>query len=196
MTIGVLDGERYIRFEYAGHLPRELRDRYHVTELDSPVVGADIVRTGESMVITDTFDLPPRYQHAVQDTAGSVRACVAHPLRDHADRVIGVLALLWPTPREFEATELDAFGRVAELTSSALERVRMAREHRIAVDFQEHLLDLDRGSTAAVVAAVYQPAGEAMRVGGDWYSVTRWTAPPGSAYRWATSSDTGWPPRS
>ncbi|MGD1347280.1 SpoIIE family protein phosphatase [Mycobacterium seoulense] len=173
VTIGVLDGERHIRFEYSGHLPGELRDRYHVTELDSPVVGADVVRTGESMVITDTFNLPPRYEHAVQDTAGSVRACVAHPLRDHSGRVVGVLGLLWPTPRQFDAAELDAFGRMAELTSSALDRVRvMEREHRIAVDFQEHLLDLDRGSTAAVVAAVYEPAGETMRVGGDWYSVT------------------------
>lgn len=173
VTIGVLDGERHIRFEYAGDLPGELRDRYHVTELDSPVVGADVVRTGEPMVITDTFDLPPRYEHAVQDTADSVRACVAHPLRDHTGRVIGVLGLLWSTPRQFDTAELEAFGRIAELTSSALDRVRvMAREHRIAVDFQEHLLDLDRGSTAAVVAAVYQPAGEAMRVGGDWYSVT------------------------
>ncbi|OBF07132.1 histidine kinase [Mycobacterium sp. ACS4054] len=173
VAIGILDGERHIRFEYAGHLPGELRDRYHVTGLDSPVVGADVVRTGESMVIPDTFDLPPRYEHAVQDTAGSVRACVAHPLRDHSSRVVGVLALLWPAPRQFERAELDAFSRMAELTSSALDRVRvMAREHRIAVDFQEHLLDLDRGSTAAVVAAVYQPAGEAMRVGGDWYSVT------------------------
>ncbi|OBH90975.1 ATP-binding protein [Mycobacterium sp. E2733] len=173
VAIGVLDGERHIRFEYAGDLPGELRDRYHVTELDSPVVGADVVRSGEPMVITDTFDLPPRYQHAVQDTADSVRACVAHPLRDHTGRVIGMLGLLWAAPRQFGAAELDAFGRVAELTSSALDRIRvMAREHRIAVDFQEHLLDLDRGSTAAVVAAVYQPAGEAMRVGGDWYSVT------------------------
>lgn len=173
VTIGVLDGERHIRFEYAGHLPGELRDRYHVTGLDSPVVGADVVRTGESMVITDTFDLPPRYEHAVHDTAASVRACVAHPLRDPSGRVVGMLGLLWSTPRQFDAAELDVFGRMAELTSSALDRVRvMEREHRIAIDFQEHLLDLDRGSTAAVVAAVYEPAGEAMRVGGDWYSVT------------------------
>ncbi|UXA07712.1 SpoIIE family protein phosphatase [Mycobacterium sp. SMC-2] len=173
VSIGVLDGERHIRFEYVGHLPGELRDRYHVTKLDSPVVGADVVRTGESMIITDTFDLPPRYQHAVQDTAASVRACVAHPLREHSGRVVGVLALLWPAPRQFDAAELEVFSRMADLTSSALDRVRvMEREHRIAVDFQEQLLDLDRGSTAAVVAAVYQPAGEAMRVGGDWYSVT------------------------
>jgi signal transduction histidine kinase/DNA-binding response OmpR family regulator len=173
VTIGVLDGEDNVRFEYAGAIPAELRDRYHVAALDSPLVGVDVIRSGEPMIITDTFELPPRYQHAVQDTAASVRACVAHPLRGNSGRVIGVLTLLWPTPRQFEATELDTFSGTAELTQSALDRVRiMAREHRIAVDFQEHLLDLDRGSTAAVVAAVYQPAGEAMRVGGDWYSVT------------------------
>ena len=173
ISIGVVDGGHHVRFEYAGDLPVELRDRYHVTEIDSPVIGADVVRTGESMVVSDTFGLPPRYQHAVQDTAGSVRACVAHPLRDHSGHAVGVLVLLWPAPREFDAAELDTFSRMAELTQSALDRIRvMAREHRIAVDFQEHLLDVDHGSTAAVVAAVYQPAGEAMRVGGDWYSVT------------------------
>ncbi len=173
VAIGVLDGEHHVRFEYAGDLPAEVRDRYHVAALDSPLIGADVISSGEPMVVTDTFDLPARYQHAVRDTAASVRACIAHPLRDHTGRVIGAMLLLWPTPRQFDAAELDAFGRMAELTQSALDRVLvMAREHRIAVDFQEHLLDLDRGSTAAVVAAVYQPAGEAMRVGGDWYSVT------------------------
>lgn len=173
VAIGVLDGENYLRFEYAGDLPAEFRDRYHVVALDAPLIGADVARTGESMIVADTYELPARYAHAVQDSAASIRACVAHPLRDTAGRVQGVLALLWPTPRRFDAVQLDTFGRMAELTSAALDRVRvMAREHRIAVSFQEHLLDLDRGSTAAVVSAVYQPAGEAMRVGGDWYSVT------------------------
>ncbi len=173
VRIGILDGEQHVRFQYAGDLPAELRDRYHLVALDAPLVGSDVVRTGEAMVITDTAELPARYQQAAQDTIASVRACIAHPLRDNSGRVIGALVLLWPTPRRFDAAELDTFSRMAELTSAAVERVRvMAREHRIAVDFQEHLLDLDRGSTAAVVAAVYQPAGEAMRVGGDWYSVT------------------------
>ncbi|WP_459970368.1 SpoIIE family protein phosphatase [Mycobacterium sp. MUNTM1] len=173
VAIGVVDGEQYLRFEYAGDLPAEFRDRYHVVALDAPLIGADVARTGESMVVTDTFELPPRYEHAVQDSAASIRACVAHPLRDGSGRILGVLALLWPSPRQFDAAELDAFARMAELTSAAADRVRlMAREHEIAIDFQEHLLDLDRGSTAAVVSAVYQPAGEAMRVGGDWYSVT------------------------
>lgn len=173
VAIGVVEGEHHLRFEYAGALPAEFRDRYHVVALDAPLIGADVVRTGEPMIVTDTVELPRRYEHAVEDAAATVRACVAHPLRDNAGRVVGTLALLWPAPRQFDAADLDTFARMAKLTSSALDRVRvMAREHRIAVDFQEHLLDLDRGSTAAVVAAVYQPAGEAMRVGGDWYSVT------------------------
>ncbi|WP_406817280.1 ATP-binding protein [Mycobacterium sp. M23085] len=173
VAIGVVDGEHYLRFEYAGDLPAEFRDRYHVVALDAPLIGADVARTGEAMIVTDTFELPPRYEHAVRDSAASIRACVAHPLREGSGRMLGVLALLWPSPRQFAPAELEAFARMAELTSSALDRVRlMAREHEIAVDFQEHLLDLDRGSTAAVVSAVYQPAGEAMRVGGDWYSVT------------------------
>ncbi|MBY0389027.1 MAG: SpoIIE family protein phosphatase [Mycobacterium pseudokansasii] len=170
--IGVVDGD-YARFEYAGGLPAEVRDRYHVVSLNSPLVGPDVIRRGTPMVVSDTLALPPRYQHAVQDTAASVRACVAHPLRGRTGRVVGVLILLWPTPRQFDAAELDMFTRIAEFTQSALDRVLLrAQEHRIAVSFQEHLLDLNRGSTAAVVAAVYQPAGEAMRVGGDWYSVT------------------------
>jgi signal transduction histidine kinase/DNA-binding NarL/FixJ family response regulator len=173
VVIGVLDDEENnVRFEYAGPVPAEIRDRYHVATLDTPLVPVDVIKTGQRMVITDTMALASRYGHVVQETGHSVRACVSQPLRGRDGSVIGSLGLLWPTPREFDPAELEMFARTAEITQSALGRVRSAqREHRIAVDFQEHLLDLDRGSTAAVVAAVYQPGGEAMRVGGDWYLV-------------------------
>lgn len=166
------EGEQHIRFEFGGDLPTELRDRYHVARLDSPLVGADVVASGRRMVVPDTFDLPPRYHHAVQDSATHIRACVAQPLRADG-RVVGVLTVLWPHPRQFAEAELEAFGRTADRVESALHRIRaVARDHRIAVDFQEHLRDLDRGSTAAVVAAVYQPAAEANHVGGAWFSAT------------------------
>ena len=189
-AIGLLDpDEDNVRFEYGGAFPAELRDRYHVAPMDAPLVAVDVIKSGEPLTVTDTFDLPPRYDHAVRDTASSVRACVIQPLRGGLGRVIGVLSLLWSQPRQFGAAELDMFAHAVELTQSALDRVRvLAREHRIAVEFQEQLLDLDRGSTAAAVAAIYQPAGEAMRVGGDWYLVTPLTAPGRSGYRWATSS--------
>ncbi len=174
VVIGLLDvEENNVRFEYAGPVPVEFRDRYHVATLDTPLVPIDVIKTGQSMIITDTFALAPRYGHVVHETAHSVRSCVSQPLRGPDGSVIGSLGLLWPTPRDFDASELETFARTAEITQLAVGRVRSAqREHRIAVDFQEHLLDLDRGSTAAVVAAVYQPGGEAMRVGGDWYLVT------------------------
>jgi signal transduction histidine kinase/FixJ family two-component response regulator len=173
VVIGLLDSEENnVRFEYAGPVPVEFRDRYHVATLDTPLVPIDVIKTGQRMVITDTLSLTPRYGHVVQETAHNVRSCVSQPLRGPDGNVIGSLGLLWPRPRDFDASELEMLARTAEITQSAVGRVRSAqREHRIAVDFQEHLLDLDRGSTAAVVAAVYQPGGEAMRVGGDWYLV-------------------------
>ncbi|MCV7004300.1 SpoIIE family protein phosphatase [Mycobacterium gordonae] len=173
VTIGVVEQEHHIRFEYHGELPAELRNRYHVAALESPWVEVDVIRTGEPMVIPDTFDLPIRYQHRVTDTAASIRACVVHPLPDSSGRTVAVLSLLWPAPRQFGTEELDMFARIAQLTSAALDRVRInAHEHRMAIDFQEHLLEVDHSSTAAVVAARYQPAGEALGVGGDWFSVT------------------------
>jgi anti-sigma regulatory factor (Ser/Thr protein kinase) len=153
-------------------VPPELRDRYHVVAMDTPIVPIDVIKTGNPMVITDTLSLTPRYRHIVNETAEMVRACISQPLRGLDGRVIGSLGMLWPVPREFDPAELDWAARIAEMTQSAVEHIRnVQREHRIAVDFQDHLLDLDRSSTAAVVAAVYQPGGEAMRVGGDWYLV-------------------------
>ncbi|OBJ60379.1 SpoIIE family protein phosphatase [Mycobacterium sp. 1423905.2] len=172
-SIGMLDDDGVtVRFEYGGDLPTELRDRYYVATMGAPLAAVDVISKGEPMIAGDTFALPPRYHHSVRDAAENVRAFVMHPLRGRRGQVIGVMALLWGMPRRFETAELDRFARAADVTEVALDRIRStAREHRIAVDFQEHLLDLDRRSTAAVVAAVYQPAGEAMRVGGDWYLV-------------------------
>jgi CheY-like chemotaxis protein/anti-sigma regulatory factor (Ser/Thr protein kinase) len=173
ICLGVLDAEgKNVRFEYGAAVPPELRDRYHVAAMDTPIVPIDVIKTGNPMVITDTLSLTPRYRHIVNETAEMVRACISQPLRGLDGRVIGSLGMLWPVPREFDPAELDWAARIAEMTQSAVEHIRnVQREHRIAVDFQDHLLDLDRSSTAAVVAAVYQPGGEAMRVGGDWYLV-------------------------
>ncbi|MBF6330431.1 SpoIIE family protein phosphatase [Nocardia transvalensis] len=173
-AIAVLDSETdRIRIEYAGAVPTELRDRYHLLDLDAPVPVVDVIRTGRPSIVTDLATLDSRYRRFAEDTSHYLRALVIHPLRDGANRVFGALTLLWSDARPFGHTDLDILARTAEMTETALTRVQvLAREHRIAVSFQEHLLDLDRRSTSAVVSAVYQPAGEAMRVGGDWYLVT------------------------
>ena len=165
--------------------------------MDTPIVPVDVIKTGQPMIITDTLSLSQRYRHVVNETVDVVRACISQPLRGMDGRVIGSLGMLWPTPRDFDPAELDWAARIAKMTESALDGIRnVQREHRIAVDFQDHLLDLDRGSTAAVVAAVYQPGGEAMRVGGDWYLVVPLEESARLRYRSATWSDMGCPRRS
>jgi signal transduction histidine kinase/FixJ family two-component response regulator len=173
ICLGLLDAEsKNLRFEYSAAVPPEIRDRYHIASMDTPIVPVDVVNTGQPMIITDTLSLGARYGHVVTETKESVRSCISQPLRGLDGKVIGSLGMLWSTPREFDPAELDWAAQVAKITQSTVDRIRNAqREHRIAVDFQDHLLDLDHGSTVAVAAAVYQPGGESMRVGGDWYLV-------------------------
>jgi signal transduction histidine kinase/CheY-like chemotaxis protein len=171
--LGALDDESAtVRFEYGSPLPPETRDRYHVASMNTPIVPIDVIRTGQPMIIGDTLRLGPRYQHVVSETRDFVRSVISQPLRSVDGKVIGSLGMLWPAPREFDPAEIACAAQIAEMTQLALDRIRtVQREHRIAVDFQDHLLDVDHSSTAAVVAAVYQPGGEAMRVGGDFYLV-------------------------
>jgi signal transduction histidine kinase/DNA-binding response OmpR family regulator/serine phosphatase RsbU (regulator of sigma subunit) len=162
--------EGRIRITYAGAVSTELRDRYHVVELDAPVPLAEVIRTGQPMVIADTAEAAPRFHWSLQDSEGSIRALAIHPLIDALGEVIGALALYWPHSRAFPAADLERIRATVQATVTRLDRVRaIEREHRIATGFQQQLLDLDLSSTAAVVSAVYEPAAEAMSVGGDWY---------------------------
>jgi CheY-like chemotaxis protein/anti-sigma regulatory factor (Ser/Thr protein kinase) len=165
--------EQHLTVHYAGALGAELRDRYHLVALHAPVPVAEVVRTGRPMVVPDTLLLGPPYERLVRDAKDEVRAAVIQPLRDSTGVVIGAMDLLWPAPHTFDRADLDLVADLAAAAGPAVARIRAAeREHRIASDFQDHLLDLDRGSDAVVVSAVYQPAAEAMQVGGDWYLVT------------------------
>ena len=173
-AIGLLDhAEHHLTVHYTGAINAELRNRYHLIDQDAPVPMAEVTRTGQPMIIPDTRLLDPRYDRVLRDAAPDVQAAIIHPLRDSTATIIGALSLTWAAPRSFEPADLDLVADVAAVTGLAVARIRAAeREHRIATNFQDHLLDLDRGSTAVVVSAVYQPAAEAMRVGGDWYLVT------------------------
>ncbi|WP_293003765.1 SpoIIE family protein phosphatase [Mycobacterium sp.] len=173
ICVGELDDDTHtLRLEFGGPVPAEARDRYHVASMNTPIVPVDVVRTGQPMIIPDTLKLSPRYEHVVSENAATVRATISQPLRGADGDVIGSLGMLWTHPREFTPAEINWAATIAAITATALDRLhQVQREHRIAVDFQDHLLDLDRSSTAAVVAAVYQPSAEALHVGGDWYLV-------------------------
>jgi signal transduction histidine kinase/CheY-like chemotaxis protein len=173
--IGVYDGDSgHITVHYGGNIEPELQALYHRMPVDAPVPIAHVVSTGRPMIIPNAHLLDARFAQVTRDAAPTIQAGVIHPLRDGDGAVIGALSLLWGQPRAFDDAALDMFAKVATIAGQPLARITAtAREHRIATGFQDHLLDLDRSSTEAVIGAVYQPASEAMRVGGDWYLATR-----------------------
>lgn len=174
VSLGLLDEVRgMLRISYAGDMRAEVADRYHLVELDAPIPLADVARTGQRMIVPDTAGLDSRYQKIAADVAPHVRASVLEPLCAEDGSVLGAVALNWPQPRKLSPDDLDVLGRAAAMLARAVARITVAeREHQIAMSLQERLLDLSAGSTAAVVSAAYQPAGEVMRVGGDWYTMT------------------------
>lgn len=173
-AIGMLDESRQtLRVSYAGDIGAEITDRYRRVDLEAPLPITEVVRADEPMVVTDTALLAARYDQVVTDVAPSARAALIHPLHAGDGLVLGAVALSWPRPRQFAADELAIASRAAAMLSRAVSRIRAAeREHQIAMALQERLLDLGTGVPTAAVAAAYQPAGEALRVGGDWYTAT------------------------
>ena len=169
LALGVLDGTgQQIRVGYAGDAHRELVDRYHLMSIDAPVPIATVVRSGTPMIVTDTATLGLEYQVAVRDAAPSVRASFVYPVRDGEGGVLGALGLLWPAPHNARPDHDEQLGQVLTLIGAALERLRISEhEHDVVADMQQRLLTID--TPAAAVSAVYRPATEAMRIGGDWY---------------------------
>ena len=164
------DSTRQVVVHYGGKLDRGPGDAD--TERDPPAPIVDVTRTGRPVIIEDRLT-PGSRDDALARVGSPIQAAAIFPLRDSNAIVIGAVGLLWPSPRSFGPDEIELIADIADVAGTAAARVRAAeREHRIAVDFQDQLLDLDHGSSAVVVSALYQPASEAMRVGGDWYLVT------------------------
>ena len=145
VAIGILDpAERHLTVDYAGHISAELRDRYHRIALDAPVPIAEVTRTGQPMVIPDSRMMDARFDGVVRDPSPTVRAAVIHPLRDSTATVSALWRCCGRRPRSSirpnSAWSLD----LSTVTGVSMARIRAAeREHRIATDFQDHLLDLD-----------------------------------------------------
>ncbi|MGH8979499.1 MAG: SpoIIE family protein phosphatase, partial [Acidimicrobiales bacterium] len=109
----------------------------------------------------------------VSDAASSVRAFLIEPLAVADGTIGGALCVMWSAPRQFTDAEIDLVREVAELAARALERVQRAeRDRLVAVSLQNRLLDWGARSMAAAICTTYRPASDAMRVGGDWYTVT------------------------
>jgi serine phosphatase RsbU (regulator of sigma subunit)/anti-sigma regulatory factor (Ser/Thr protein kinase)/anti-anti-sigma regulatory factor len=145
--------------------------------LSAPVIAATAVLERRAVWIEDVSALPHSERALPAELVASMRAYglaanVALPLIV-AGRVVGVIALAWPTVQRFPADERAMLLAVAEQCAQALDRARLYRaEQGIAETLQRSLLparlpDLERLD----LAAHYLPGAEGSQAGGDWYDV-------------------------
>jgi len=139
-----------------------------------------VMDRNEPLLIPDAYKDDRFYAEADKKTGFITRSILCAPLRSEG-KTIGVLQVLNPLDKlAFEALDLEGFSAYADLTATAIEKLRsfdiqrererVQRDLAIAADIQCELLSeaIPQGLRGAKITAHSSPATE---VGGDFYGV-------------------------
>ena len=139
-----------------------------------------VLTHGESLLIPNAYADARFYKDADLQTGFRTRSILCAPLK-HRGEVIGVLQILNPRDKEsFDEQELEGFTAYANLTATAIEKLRafertraqerVERDLAIASDIQRELLA--RAIPPRIPGAVFAAHNQAAsNVGGDFYNV-------------------------
>lgn len=138
--------------------------RWATFPLSAQVPAAEVVRTGEVLVLTGREEIAARFPE-VERAVDGPRSMVALPLTV-LGRTIGAITLSFPGNRVLDNTELEFFGILADSCSQALERIRAedeaaqqaARVRFLAEAASELSTSLDYQRTLTRVARLAVPA--------------------------------------
>ena len=140
-----------------------------------------VVAHAQSLLIPNAYADARFYKEADQQTGFRTRSILCAPLK-HNGEVIGVLQILNPRDKEsFDEQELEGFTAYANLTATAIEKLRalermraqerVERDLAIASDIQRELLA--RAIPSRIPGAVFAAHNQAAsNVGGDFYNVS------------------------
>ncbi len=139
-----------------------------------------VAKHGRPLLIPDAYADDRFYKEADKQTGFRTRSILCAPLI-HAEKVIGVLQILNPKDREaFDESDLEGFAAYANLTATAIEKLRalertraqerVERDLAIASDIQGELLSraIPAKTPGSIFSAHNVPASN---VGGDFYTV-------------------------
>jgi serine phosphatase RsbU (regulator of sigma subunit) len=85
-------------------------------------------------------------------------------------RLLGVLTIGWPGPRDFSQENREVKAALAAYTAQSLERALLLEQRRdVARTLQDAMLTALPQPERFRLAAAYLPAAQADQVGGDWY---------------------------
>ncbi|MDF3016966.1 MAG: Sensor protein, partial [Thermomicrobiales bacterium] len=100
--------------------------------LDGPTLVADVVRSGEPILLATWEERIARYPHHRRVHAkGGDRAVAGLPLQVEG-RTIGALSLAFPSDRTFDVDDRRFMATIADLCSQALERARLYEAVRLS----------------------------------------------------------------
>ena len=135
----------------------------------------DAVKTGQPVLFDSKDAMVERYPHLVDAFVlpqEGARAAIPLAL---GDRVLGVLVLVFPHPRDFPEQDRAFLRSLAQQCAQAIDRARLyEHEHRVAETLQRAFLPAGLPDLPGVTLnAAYVPGVSESEIGGDWYDVFR-----------------------
>jgi serine phosphatase RsbU (regulator of sigma subunit)/putative methionine-R-sulfoxide reductase with GAF domain len=169
LALAAEDGRRLDVVRIDGRVPDEMRAVSAVAHDDRSAVG-EVFRTREPLWLRDRAEWEAF--PASIGRPGFLRSAAILPVTV-AGRFLGVLGIAFDHERSFPDDERAFLGAIAGQTAQALDRARLYEGQRhIAQVLQESLLPRELPIVPGLrLAASYEAAGAANRVGGDFYDV-------------------------
>jgi PAS domain S-box-containing protein len=183
ISVGTADG--LIRVVSLAHrdprkeeLARGVVGRLHVNK-DAPTGSPYVIRTGRSELIEDSVAVvktlvPSDAQVEIYRDLG-LGSTICVPLTVRGKTLGAIAAIYGESGRHYTPEDLPVLEELGRRAGLAVHNAtEFEREHRVAESFQEASLPLALPEVDGVsFDAVYLPAGDDARVGGDWYDAMR-----------------------
>ncbi len=171
-SVGIIDAVAgVLRVHHGPGVTAEMVARYSSPPIEAPLLFTEVARSGVPLYLSDYDEYTRRFpgtDPANADLGRGARAAV--PLRDRHGESFGAVVFSWDHAVEFEGAVSSVLSTLGDLVGQTLERARLAdAEHQLVNAFQQRMLTPIPEVAGLRVAGVYQPASEAIGMGGDWY---------------------------
>lgn len=175
VALGLLspDGS-HLNWVAAPGYPQQVQAEFNPrSELDTPLLGTEVVREGKPVMIRNKAEYKARYGDSVRWLHMSETQSMAGWPLTGGGRPFGALLVIWAESQKFDPAQVAYLSAVTTMVSQALVRARIyADEHARAAVLQSALVPENPTDKGGVdVCVVYEPAEIAEGLGGDWYDV-------------------------
>ncbi|MGG5260707.1 GAF domain-containing SpoIIE family protein phosphatase [Phycicoccus avicenniae] len=123
-ALGLLHGEDQVKLIGVRGLAAEEATEWQVFPITSPNTVADVIRTGERILLVGADEIARRYP-SLQNAQRGERSTVTIPLRS-SGRTIGAIHLSVPDAVELHPAELEFLDVLADTCAQAIERIESA----------------------------------------------------------------------